>query len=71
MSDDTIEIQVNGATKRVPRDLNVEGLLSQLGVSATRVGVERNRQLVRKAEHATTPVQAGDRFEIVSFVGGG
>ena len=71
MSDDAIEIQVNGETKRVPRGLSVEGLLSQLGVSATRVGVERNRQLVRKAEHATTLVQAGDRFEIVSFVGGG
>lgn len=71
MSDATIEILVNGETKRVPQGLSVEGLLSVLGISANRVGVERNRQLVRKAEHAATPVQAGDRFEIVSFVGGG
>ncbi len=71
MTDDAIEIQVNGETKRVPQGLSVEGLLLQLGVSANRVGVERNRQLVRKTEHAATPVQAGDRFEIVSFVGGG
>ncbi|MEZ5962372.1 MAG: sulfur carrier protein ThiS [Planctomycetota bacterium] len=66
-----IEIAVNGETRRVPTGLTVAALLAHLGVAATRVGVERNKCLVRKAEHETTPVEAGDRFEIVSFVGGG
>lgn len=66
-----IEIRVNGEVKRVPAGLVVAGLLQHLGVAGANVGVERNRQLVRKPEHASTPVEAGDRFEIVSFVGGG
>jgi len=70
-SSDSIAITVNGKTEHVPRGLTVEGLLRHLGVRTTSVGVERNRQLVRRAAHATTPVEAGDRFEIVTFVGGG
>ena len=66
-----IEITVNGKVERVPAGLSVLRLLEHLAVPATRVGVERNRRLVPKAEHAATSVEAGDRFEIVSFVGGG
>lgn len=67
----TIDITVNGNVERVPAGLSVADLLAHLGVAAGRVGVERNKVLVRKAEHETTPVEVGDRFEIVSFVGGG
>ena len=66
-----IEIAVNGEARQVPPGLTVTGLLQWLGVGGARVAVERNQRLVRKAEHASTPVEAGDRFEIVSFVGGG
>jgi len=66
-----IEISVNGNPERVPAGLTVAALLAHLGVTSTRVGVERNRKLVRRHEQATTAVEAGDRFEIVSFVGGG
>jgi len=37
----------------------------------TRVAVERNLSLVRKAEFAETVLSEGDRLEIVTFVGGG
>jgi thiamine biosynthesis protein ThiS len=71
VSAEAIEIVVNGQPRQVPAGLTVAGLLAWLGVTAARVGVERNRELVRKAEHDRVRVAAGDRFEIVSFVGGG
>jgi thiamine biosynthesis protein ThiS len=66
-----ISIVVNGQSREVPRELNVTGLLSYLGVDAARVAVERNRQVLRKAAWPDTPVTAGDQFEVVWFVGGG
>jgi thiamine biosynthesis protein ThiS len=67
----TVSIRVNGEPREVPVGLTVATLLAHLGISRDRVGVERNQRLVRRAEHETTPVEAGDKFEIVSFVGGG
>ncbi len=69
--DPEIEITVNGEKRSVPAGLDVAALLVHLGVLGPRVGVERNRELVPRARHAGTPVVAGDRFEIVAFVGGG
>jgi thiamine biosynthesis protein ThiS len=42
-----------------------------LGIKADRIAVERNGEIARRSEWATTPVQNGDRLEIVQFVGGG
>jgi thiamine biosynthesis protein ThiS len=35
------------------------------------VAVERNLEIVPRGLHAATPVHEGDRFEIVTFIGGG
>lgn len=67
----SIEIQVNGERQVVARGIDVAALLTHLGINSDRVGVERNKVLVRRVAHASTPVLAGDVFEIVSFVGGG
>lgn len=66
-----MEIRVNGEARTVPDGLTVRGLVEHLGLTAGPVAVERNRAVVPRAEHATTPVEAGDSFEIVHFVGGG
>ena len=67
----TVSISVNGEAREVPAGLSVATLLAHLGISRDRVGVERNKRLLREAEHEITPVDAGDKFESVSFVGGG
>lgn len=36
-----------------------------------RIAVERNGEIVSKAEYSKTMLQDGDAVEIVSFVGGG
>jgi len=67
----TVEIVVNGERKSVPQALSLEGLLVFLEVDPSRVAVERNREIVRKAEWGKTVIGGGDALEIVWFVGGG
>ncbi len=67
----TIEVVVNGEPKRVPEGLDVARLLAWLAIDASRVAVELNREIVRKTEWNSTPVQDGAQVEVVWFVGGG
>jgi thiamine biosynthesis protein ThiS len=66
-----MEIVLNGETRAVRNGATVSSLLAELSLPATRVAVERNREIVRKAEYDATELAAGDRLEIVTFVGGG
>ncbi|MDH4099312.1 MAG: sulfur carrier protein ThiS [Nitrospirota bacterium] len=66
-----MRITVNGEEKEFPDGLTVLGLLENLGVMQGRVAVERNEQIVKRADHAATVIVDGDRIEIVSFMGGG
>ena len=66
-----MEISVNGERRQVGEGMTVLLLLRALSLPETRVAVERNRSLVRKAEFADTLLCDGDRIEIVTFVGGG
>jgi len=68
---DAIVIQVNGENRETPPGTTVAGLLTQLGLSAGRVAVEYNLQILPKTKWDDTRVAQGDRFEIVQFVGGG
>lgn len=46
-------------------------LVESLSLDTAKVAVERNLVLVPRSQHAVTPVEAGDRIEVVQFVGGG
>ena len=67
----TFESVVNGETRSVEPGTTVAGLIGLLGFADRRVAVERNREVVPRAHHATTELAAGDRLELVTFVGGG
>lgn len=67
----TIEVVVNGEPRRVPEGLFLDGLLVWLKIDPSRVAVERNLAISRKADWPSTRVEPGDRLEIVWFVGGG
>jgi thiamine biosynthesis protein ThiS len=49
----------------------VPALLTHLGLRPERVALERNLEILPRAQWAETRVQAGDRLEIVHLVGGG
>jgi thiamine biosynthesis protein ThiS len=71
MSDASIEILVNGEPRQLPAGSSVADLVVALGLRPVQVAVERNQVLVRRADHATTVLAAGDRLEVVTFFGGG
>jgi sulfur carrier protein len=64
-------IRINGDERDVPAGLTVLALVAHLGLNAGRVAIERNREILPRAGWETTPVEPGDRYEIVQFVGGG
>lgn len=72
-----MRLSVNGQAREVPDGLTVGGLLQylrefpELGLGTGPVAVERNREVVPRAAHGTTPLATGDELEIVHFVGGG
>jgi thiamine biosynthesis protein ThiS len=69
-----MEIVLNGQPREVsldPQAATLEGLIAVLEMKTDRIAVERNGEIVRRTEWATTPIKSGDRFEIVHFVGGG
>jgi sulfur carrier protein len=66
-----VQISVNGEAKDVPANLTVRGLIELLGLTDGPVAVERNREVVPRAEHPTTALAERDAIEIVHLVGGG
>lgn len=66
-----MEITVNGERRTVGPGLTVSGLLAEMGIHPGPIAVEVNEQIVPKAEHKTIILAAGDKVEVVSFVGGG
>ena len=67
----SIEIAVNGETQRLAPGATIADLLAELAIAPRNVGVERNLAIVPKSAYGTTELAAGDRIEIVQFVGGG
>lgn len=67
----SFEIVLNGEPCRLAAPGTVLDLLATLGREPRTVAVERNGDLVRRAEYGQTPVLPGDRLEIVHFVQGG
>jgi thiamine biosynthesis protein ThiS len=66
-----ITVLVNGEQRQVPAGVNVSRLLAHLGITAGRVAIERNLDVLPREQWDATAVAAGDRFEIVHLVGGG
>ena len=66
-----MQIVLNGEAREVDDGLTISGLLDLLEVPRRYVAVERNREIVPRAQHAETVLVEGDRIEIVTMVGGG
>lgn len=66
-----MRVTVNGEAQEVPEGLTVRGLIEWLKLTDGPVAVEKNGEIVPRAEHAAHPIAPGDELEIVHFVGGG
>lgn len=66
-----IQITVNGESRRISDGATIDDLLRELALPPGRVAIERNLDILPRAQWAATRIQASDRYEIVHFVGGG
>jgi len=67
-----MQLTVNGMPRTIiPPVLTVADLVRELGLEGKRIAVERNGEIVPRSRYADTPVEGGDRMEIVGAVGGG
>ena len=64
-------VQVNGEAREVPEGTTVRRLVEILGLTDGPVAVEKNGEVVRRAQHTSEALAEGDVVEIVHFVGGG
>jgi len=69
--DAAISIVVNGEKREANSGATVADLLVVLGLDSGRVAIERNLEILPRPAWTQTPVEPGDRYEIVQFVGGG
>lgn len=66
-----MELIVNGALEMAPSATSLADFVQLKGLPAASLVVELNRRIVPQGEWATTSLVAGDRLELLSFVGGG
>lgn len=66
-----MRLVVNGQDEDVTDGSTVADLVRRFNLTPPRVAVEVNRELVPRATYDATALCAGDRVEIVTFVGGG
>jgi thiazole synthase len=67
----SLKVILNGEEKQLDGPTSIAGLLSGLGLDPAKVAVERNLEIVARANYAQIHLAAGDRLEIVHFIGGG
>lgn len=65
-----ILVKINGEERPV-QGQTVADYLEKTGYCRTRVAVEKNGEILPKAEYDSTVLEDGDVIEVVSFVGGG
>jgi thiamine biosynthesis protein ThiS len=68
---ENISIIMNGEAREAASGATVAELLQAFGIHGGRVAIERNLQILPRADWSETRVVEGDRYEIVQFVGGG
>ena len=65
-----VSIQLNGEREEVASE-TIQALIAELGIKVKFLIVERNGEAVCRDAYAKTPVQEGDRLEIVQPMSGG
>ena len=66
-----ITLHVNGEAKTCSESASLLELLAQLSLNPRLIAVEYNGEILHRQYWDRTQMQAGDRLEIVTIVGGG
>ena len=71
MTQNKIQVFINGKKKYFNENNNLYSLLNYLGVCENGIAVEVNQIVVPKSEYNKTIIKEHDKIEIVQFIGGG
>ena len=66
-----VRLTINGEARSIETARDIAALVAALELDARKVAVERNLAIVPRSAYAVTPIEDGDRIEIVHFIGGG
>ncbi|GLH67665.1 sulfur carrier protein ThiS [Geothrix edaphica] len=66
-----MKLHLNGELREAPELATLADLTAWLDLPAFGSAVELNGEVIRRADHPATPLQEGDRLEVVRLVGGG
>ena len=66
-----MQLRLNGSVAEAPEGATLEVLIGRLGLPAARIAVERNGEIVPRAQYAGVVLAEGDVIEVVTLVGGG
>ncbi|BAC88343.1 sulfur carrier protein ThiS [Gloeobacter violaceus] len=64
-------VRVNGEERTFAPGTTVSAMLAQLALEPRLLVIERNGDILHRQDWEQTTVAPGDRFEIVTVVGGG
>jgi sulfur carrier protein len=66
-----VTIVVNGSPREVPAGSTARDLVAAFGLEGRPLAVEVNEQVVPRSRLGDCRLEAGDRLELVTLVGGG
>ena len=66
-----MQVQINGELREFKEPQSVHSIVAGLGLDPRKIAVEHNLEIVPRSAYDRTAVAAGDRLEIVHFIGGG
>ena len=64
-------ITINGKEYTLDGNNTLAEVFEQLGIKAAKMAVELNQEIIPRDSLKNTAVKAGDKIEIIQFVGGG
>lgn len=66
-----MQVIINGESQEIVEGIALDALLAELAFDHRKVAVELNQMIVPKSSYGKTYPAAGDRMEIIGFIGGG
>ncbi len=66
-----MQVQINGEVREFDEPQSVQSIVKGLGLDPRKIAVEHNLEIVPRSAYDRTAIAAGDRLEIVHFIGGG
>ncbi len=71
MSQNKIQVFINGKRKYFSENNNLFSLLNFLEIEKNGIAIEINQIVVPKSQYKKKIIKNGDQIEIVQFIGGG